>query len=74
MVELALPKNSQMREGKVWPKPAGAKNTREFRVYRWSPDDGQNPSIDTFYTSISTIADRWCSTVCSTSRTRSTRR
>jgi len=49
MVELALPKNSQMREGKVWPKPAGAKNTREFRVYRWSPDDGQNPSIDTFY-------------------------
>ena len=49
MVELALPKNSQMREGKVWPKPAGATNTREFRVYRWSPDDGQNPSIDTFY-------------------------
>ncbi|MGO7631950.1 succinate dehydrogenase iron-sulfur subunit, partial [Rhizobium ruizarguesonis] len=37
MVELALPKNSQIREGKVWPKPAGAKNTREFRVYRWSP-------------------------------------
>ncbi|ENN89599.1 MULTISPECIES: succinate dehydrogenase iron-sulfur subunit [Rhizobium] len=49
MVELALPKNSQMREGKVWPKPVGAKNTREFRVYRWSPDDGQNPSIDTYY-------------------------
>ncbi len=43
------PKNSQMREGKVWPKPAGAKNTREFRVYRWTPDDDQNPSIDTFY-------------------------
>ncbi|MGO7609449.1 succinate dehydrogenase iron-sulfur subunit, partial [Rhizobium ruizarguesonis] len=34
MVELALPKNSQIREGKVWPKPAGAKNTREFRVIR----------------------------------------
>src|ERR1700712_1436663 len=49
MVELALPKNSQMREGKVWPKPQGSANTREFRVYRWSPDDGQNPSIDTFY-------------------------
>ncbi|MGO7823051.1 hypothetical protein ACC684_38640, partial [Rhizobium ruizarguesonis] len=32
-----------------WPKPAGAKNTREFRVYRWSQDDGQNPSIDNFY-------------------------
>ena len=49
MVELALPKNSQMSEGKVWPKPAGATNTREFRIYRWNPDDGKNPSIDTFY-------------------------
>ena len=49
MVELALPKNSQMTEGKVWPKPAGATNTREFRIYRWNPDDGKNPSIDTFY-------------------------
>ena len=49
MVELALPKNSTMTEGKVWPKPAGATNTREFRIYRWSPDDGKNPSIDTFY-------------------------
>src|ERR1700754_757331 len=52
MVELALPKNSQVRQGKVWPKPQGAKNTREFRVYRWSPDDGQNPSIDTFFIDI----------------------
>jgi succinate dehydrogenase / fumarate reductase iron-sulfur subunit len=52
MVELALPKNSQITEGKVWPKPAGATNTREFRVYRWSPDDGKNPSIDTFYVDI----------------------
>ncbi|MCQ8783032.1 succinate dehydrogenase iron-sulfur subunit [Mangrovibrevibacter kandeliae] len=49
MVELALPKNSRMTEGKVWEKPAGATNLREFRIYRWSPDDGQNPRIDTFY-------------------------
>ena len=49
MVELALPKNSQVTEGKVWPKPAGAKNVREYRVYRWSPDDGANPRIDTYY-------------------------
>src|SRR6218665_2894181 len=49
MVELALPKNSQINEGKVWPKPDGAKNVREYRVYRWNPDDGQNPRIDTYY-------------------------
>jgi len=52
MVELALPKNSQVTEGKVWPKPTGATNTREFRVYRWNPDDGKNPSMDTFYVDV----------------------
>ena len=52
MVELALPKNSQMTEGKVWPKPEGATNVREYRIYRWNPDDGANPRIDTFYIDI----------------------
>ena len=27
---------------------SGAKNTRTFKVYRWTPDDGQNPRIDTY--------------------------
>jgi succinate dehydrogenase / fumarate reductase iron-sulfur subunit len=49
MVQLTLPKNSRMKEGKAWPKPAGAKQTTKFRVYRWNPDDGGNPSIDTYY-------------------------
>ena len=49
MVELTLPKNSKVREGKVWPKPAGAKETREYRIYRWNQDDGQNPRMDTYY-------------------------
>jgi len=49
MVELTLPKNSRIRQGKTWPKPDGATNLREYRIYRWSPDDGQNPCIDTYY-------------------------
>jgi len=49
MVELALPKNSQMRPGKTWDRPQGANNLREYRIYRWSPDDGENPRIDTYY-------------------------
>ena len=49
MVELALPKNSTVTEGKTWPKPDGATNLREFRIYRWNPDDGKNPRIDTYY-------------------------
>jgi succinate dehydrogenase / fumarate reductase, iron-sulfur subunit len=49
MVELTLPKNSKITAGKTWPKPEGATNLREFRVYRWNPDDGENPSIDTYW-------------------------
>ena len=49
MVELALPKNSRPTNGKTWPRPAGATNVREFRIYRWNPDDGANPRIDTYY-------------------------
>ncbi len=49
MVELTLPKNSQISQGKTWPKPEGATNLREYRIYRWSPDDDENPRIDTYF-------------------------
>jgi succinate dehydrogenase / fumarate reductase iron-sulfur subunit len=49
MVEFALPRNSKIKEGKTWPKPEGATNLREYRVYRWSPDDDENPRIDTYF-------------------------
>jgi succinate dehydrogenase / fumarate reductase iron-sulfur subunit len=51
MVQINLPKNSKITEGKTWPaapKKAGGKGTREYRIYRWSPDDGNNPRIDTY--------------------------
>ncbi|MEJ0050090.1 MAG: succinate dehydrogenase iron-sulfur subunit [Methylovirgula sp.] len=49
MAEFALPKNSKLVKGKTWPKPAGAANLREFHVYRWNPDDGLNPHVDTYF-------------------------
>ncbi len=49
MVELTLPKNSRMVTGKTWPKPQGATNLRKFQIYRWSPDDSQNPRVDTYF-------------------------
>src|SRR3954470_14773511 len=52
MVEFALPKNSRITGGKTWPKPAGATETREFKIYRWNPDDGKNPAVDTYYVDI----------------------
>jgi succinate dehydrogenase / fumarate reductase iron-sulfur subunit len=49
MVELTLPKNSKVTEGKAWPAPAGARNVREYRIYRWNPDDRHNPRMDTYH-------------------------
>lgn len=49
MAKFSLPTNSKMIEGKTWPKPSGAARLTPFRVYRWNPDDGRNPSVDTFY-------------------------
>ncbi|HTW68906.1 MAG TPA: succinate dehydrogenase iron-sulfur subunit [Acetobacteraceae bacterium] len=48
MVEFALPRNSRIGKGKTWKAPAGAKRVREFSIYRWNPDDGQNPRMDTY--------------------------
>ena len=49
MVQLTLPKNSKPAEGKTWKRPAGARNVTAFRIYRWNPDDGANPRIDTYF-------------------------
>ncbi len=49
MAEFTLPRNSRVKTGKTWPKPEGTSTLTEFRVYRWNPDDGENPRIDTYY-------------------------
>lgn len=48
MVEFVLPKNSRLIPGKHYPAGPEAKNTRRFEVYRWDPDSGENPRIDSF--------------------------
>ncbi len=47
MAEFTLPKNSVVGKGKTV-KADGATNTKPFHVYRWNPDDGENPKMDTF--------------------------
>ena len=49
MVELALPKNSRVQTGKTWNKPEGKGDWKEFRIYRWNPDDNVNPRLDTYF-------------------------
>ncbi len=48
MVEFTLPRNSRVQTGKSHAAAAGAKNPRHFKVYRWNPDDGRNPRLDTY--------------------------
>jgi succinate dehydrogenase / fumarate reductase iron-sulfur subunit len=56
MVALTLPKNSRLTAGKTWPKPTGAKRLREFHVYRWDPDTGANPHMDTYFVDLDDCA------------------
>jgi len=48
MAEFTLPANSKVGTGKTYPAAAGAKRVRSFKIYRWNPDDGQNPRLDTY--------------------------
>jgi len=49
MAELTLPKNSRIMAGRTWPKPSGATRLKEYRVYRYDPDSGENPRLDTYF-------------------------
>ncbi len=53
MVQLRLPKESRVKPGKVWPtskSPDGkpAKRSKRIRVYRYDPEKGENPRLDTY--------------------------
>ncbi|MFI4986379.1 MAG: succinate dehydrogenase iron-sulfur subunit [Alphaproteobacteria bacterium] len=48
MAEFVLPANSKVRPGKSHPTPVGGKRPKVFKIYRWSPDDGENPRLDSY--------------------------
>ncbi len=53
MAELVLPKKSRVKKGKKFrakPGPDGKspRRTKNFRVYRYDPDSGENPRLDTY--------------------------
>src|ERR1700721_4674954 len=53
MVQFTLPKGSQPQKGKSGPAPVTAngkkpKRTKDFKVYRYDPDEGGTPRIDTY--------------------------
>ena len=48
MALISLPKNSRVKEGKKHSAPAGAKLPKRFQIYRYDPEVGANPRMDTF--------------------------
>ncbi len=48
MAKISLPKNSIVGKGRKFTglKPAARK--KEFKIYRWNPDDDANPTTDTY--------------------------
>jgi succinate dehydrogenase / fumarate reductase iron-sulfur subunit len=48
MAELRLPKESRVGKGSHFAAPAEARNKKVFRIYRWNPDDGGRPRIDSY--------------------------
>jgi len=52
MVQFTLPKNSKIKKGKAWNPPAkdaDAGRWREYRIYRYDPETGDNPRVDTYW-------------------------
>ena len=48
MAEFALPRNSKVKKGKHYPAADGAKRVRRFKIYRYDPESGDNPRLDTY--------------------------
>ena len=48
MAEFALPKHSKIVKGIDYPLQSECKNPKKVNVYRWSPDDDENPRIDSY--------------------------
>ena len=48
MLQMRLPANSRIGKGQHFAAPEHAGRTKKFLVYRWDPDAGANPRVDTF--------------------------
>ncbi len=48
MVEITLPKNSKVRQGKTHKPQGDAKRPRHLKIYRMNPDDKENPRLDSY--------------------------
>jgi len=54
LAEFRLPPNSRIKKGKHYSARDGVGDVRRFAVYRYDPDSGENPRIDTYEVEIGT--------------------
>ena len=48
MANFTLPANSKVKPGKNHGGAPGAKNVKQFQIYRYDPTSGENPRVDTY--------------------------
>lgn len=48
MAEFRLPANSIVKDGNHFKDDGAGANVKVFKIYRWSPDDEDNPRVDTY--------------------------
>lgn len=48
MVEFSLPDHAKIVKGKEWPAASPMTKPRKLIIYRWDPDSGDNPRLDSY--------------------------
>ena len=48
MAQFTLPKNSKVKQGKTFPLRDDVTRKKTLQVYRWDPDTGENPRMDSY--------------------------
>ncbi|MDX1916415.1 MAG: succinate dehydrogenase iron-sulfur subunit [Rickettsiaceae bacterium] len=54
MAEFRLPPNSVVKNGKEYTQEGKLKKSKNLKIYRYNPDSGENPSIDTYKIDLAT--------------------
>ncbi|MEO7066728.1 MAG: succinate dehydrogenase iron-sulfur subunit [Rhodanobacter sp.] len=56
MAQFRLPQLSRVKKGNYFAAKPEAKEIRKFKIYRWDPEDGNNPRTDTYEVDVSDCA------------------
>ena len=48
MAQFSLPENSKVKKGNHHTLSGGGSRVKTFNIYRWSPEDDENPRIDSY--------------------------